>query len=181
MVGAPLVVSERMYYTHAWRRGLVNTSPEEDILAIAMRHTGAFLRDKGQLKNNLPDTSTAFQKFLGALSGAKAAGSSAPIIKRADRAARMFAVFRDLWQEVNTYASRDLSMPCSSLQKKAEAFNSAAGADLVRMEKRSPRGVCFFCRNVCTLESAHSLLKSMKQALADKLLDATKSPVQPGL
>ncbi|MBC1260588.1 hypothetical protein FQK07_04775 [Synechococcus sp. BSF8S] len=180
VVSAPLVESMRMVYQQAWRRGVTPNSPEEDLLAIAMIQTATRLRDKGEQKLNLRQTSTAFQNVLAALSKAKQAGSAAPITRRAERVARMFAVFRDLWQEKNTSASRDLSMPCTLLEAKAEAFNTAAGADLVQVERRSPRGICFFCRNICTLESADALLHSMKQAVADELREATQSPVQSG-
>lgn len=181
VVSAPLAESLRTFYAKAWHRGVTKTSHEEDVLAAAMHHTATQLRDKGEMNINLRDTSTAFQPILAALSAAKGAGSSAPITTRADRVGRMFAVFQDLWGEKNTYASRDLSMPCSRLQAKAEAFNTAAGAVLVQIERRRPRGICFFCRNVCTLESADALLNSMRKALADELWAATKSAVQPGL
>jgi len=181
VVSSPLVETMRLFYAQAWRRGVKKPSPEEDLLATAMVQTATQLRDKAETKLNLRDTTTAFQKIFAALSAAKDAGSSAPITKRAERVARMFTVFRDLWQEKNTSASHDLSMPCSLLQAKAEAFNTAAAADRVQVERKTPRGICFFCRNVCTLESADTLLHQMKQVMADELEDATHSLVQPRL
>jgi len=74
--------------------------------------------------------------------------------------------------------------PAAACRKKAEAFQlSRLALTLVRMEKRSPRGVLFlFCRTVLHPGiSSFPLEKSMKQALADKLLEPPSHPVQPVL
>jgi len=65
-------VRAHVYYTTRVAARLVEYQfLEEDILAIASAHPGAFLRDKGAEKQICPTPALPFRKFLGALSGAK--------------------------------------------------------------------------------------------------------------
>ena len=51
-----------------------------------------------------------------------------------------------------------------------ERFNAAAGEALVKLDRRRPAGICLFCENVCSRESADLLLRVMKASVIERLM-----------
>lgn len=165
----PLDAATPAVFRSLWQRALIHRTFEERNLALAMRTASLRLAGDSREGLNLSSSREAFQPVLEALAAAGQQGPAGGIRERAQRAVAMFAVFEDLWRQKNLHEARDFSMPCHVLQAKLDAFHAAAGSDAVRLQRRRPSGICLFCGNVCTLESADRLLIEMKRATADLL------------
>jgi hypothetical protein len=104
-----------------------------------------------------------------AIGRAEAVAVQPALLARALRGAGMAAALADLWRLRNTLSSRDLTLPCDALERRARQFNEAAESAAVRLQRQRPPGICLFCGNVCTVRSADRLLADMKASLLGAL------------
>jgi hypothetical protein len=150
--------------------------PEEVELTEAMRQLRRQLSAAIQLRD-LPRLLVPLRQ---AAERAEAAAVAPALVAKARRSERMVAVLADLWRIRNALSSRDLSLPCDTLEQKVVLFNQAAGEPAVRLQRQRPLGICLFCGNVCTPESAERLLAGMKQAVIRALREERLSGNGPG-
>jgi hypothetical protein len=162
----------RQAYLPLWPQGRPLLPPEQEALAGAM----AQLRDQLTGAILLRDLPALVEPLRQAALQAEAAAVAPALVARARRSERMVEVLTDLWRIRNALSSRDLSLPCDTLEQKARLFNQVAGEPAVRLQRLRPRGICLFCGNVCTPESADRLLADMKESLIRTLEEA----VEPG-
>lgn len=173
----PLDPALRDAYLKLWEKTAPAVPPEQESLAEAMQTLAHRLalpiqqRELAQLLTPLREASRA----------AEEAGVAPVMVATARRGERMLDVFGDLWQLRNTLSSRDLNLPCDSLEAKAGMFNQVAGSSAVQLQRQQPAGICLFCENVCTLRSADRLLGAMKAAVIEVLREGGEpAGPQPG-
>jgi hypothetical protein len=157
----PLPPELRQAYLPLWRMAKPPVPPEQVELAEAMGQVRRELSAAIQLRD-LPRLLVPLQQ---AARQAEAAAVAPALVARARRSEAMVGVLADLWRIRNALSSRDLSLPCDTLEQKVVLFNEAAGEPAVRLHRQGPVGICLFCGNVCTPQSADRLLADMKQAV----------------
>lgn len=163
----PLSSSLRQAYLPLWRMAEPPAPPEQVELSAAMRQ----LRRQFSAAIQLRDLPRLLWPLQRAAERAEAAAVAPVLVARARRGERMAAVLAQLWRIRNALSARDLSLPCDTLERQVVLFNHAAGEPAVRLHRQGPVGICFFCGNVCTPQSADRLLADMKQAVIQALGD----------
>jgi hypothetical protein len=101
---------------------------------------------------------------------AQAGGVAPTLISPLQQSEQLLQILSDLWTMCTTLFSADLTLPCDRLQSHIERFNAAAGEALVKLDRRRPAGICLFCENVCSRESADLLLRVMKASVIERLM-----------
>jgi hypothetical protein len=170
--GAPLLELEmplspalRQAYLPLWQLAEPPVPPQQVELREAMEQLGRALSAAIHLRD-LPRLLVPLRQAAQQAEGAAVAPA---LVAKARRSDRMVGVLADLWRIRNALSSRDLSLPCDTLEQKVVLFNQAAGEPAVRLHRQGPVGICLFCGNVCTAESADRLLADMKQAVIQSL------------
>ena len=162
----------RQAYLPLWPQARPLPPPEQEALAGAMGQ----LRDQLSGAIHLRDLPPLLEPLRQATQRAEAAAVAPALVAQARRSERMVEVLADLWRIRNALTSRDLSLPCDTLEEKAVLFNQAAAEPVVRLQRQRPPGICLFCANVCTPESADRLLAEMKESLIRALGEGTQRP-----
>ena len=160
---------------------------DDSTLVLEVELAGAIASLRGQLTASIHhwDLPGLLVPLRQAAQRAEAAGVAPALVAQARGGERMAVVLAELWRTRNTLASRDLSLPCDTLQQQVERFNAAAGEPAVRLRRQRRLGICLFCGNVCTSETADRLLADMKAALIaalaqqDQPADPPPAPVTP--
>jgi hypothetical protein len=165
----PLTPELRRAYLPLWPLARPALPPEQEELAEAMRQLSRHL-SVAIHHRDLPGLLVPLSQ---AALRAEAAAAAPTLVATARRSERMAEVLADLWRIRNALSSRDLSLPCDTLERHALLFNQAAGEPAVRLQRQRPPGICLFCANVCTLESADRLLADMKHSLIRVLGEGT--------
>ncbi len=172
----PLPPELRQAYLRLWQMAKPRVPREQVELSEAMGQLRRSLSPAIQLRD-LPGLLVPLRLAVRRAEGAAVAPA---MVVQARRSERMVGVLADLWRIRNDLSSRDLSLPCDTLEQKVVLFNQAAGKPVVRLHRQGPLGICFFCGNVCTPESADRLLADMKQAVIQTLGAEELSEGGPG-
>lgn len=169
----PLTPDLRRAYLPLWSLAKPAQPPEQKELAEAMlqlrRHLSVAIHHRDLPGLLVPLSQAALR--------AEAAAAAPDLVATARRSERLAQVLGELWRIRNDLSSRDLSLPCDTLERHVLLFNQAAGEPAVRLQRQRPPGICLFCANVCTLESADRLLADMKHALI-RVLGEGREPAE---
>lgn len=173
----PLDPGLREAFLPLWEKGTPLVPPEQAQLEQAMQ---AMVRQlSGPIL--LRDLDTLLEPVLEAARRAEAVNVAPAMVASVRHSQPMLEVLGDLWRFRTTFSARDLSLPCDRLQQLADRFNQVAGNAAVQVHRQRPAGICLFCGNVCTTQTADRLLGNMKEAVIRLLAEGSGNEEMGGL
>jgi hypothetical protein len=168
-LAVPLDRALREAYLPLWEKAPPLVAPEQVQLEQAMQTLVRQLSGSIHLR----DIEPLLEPVGEAARRAEAVPIAPALVASVRRTQAMVEVLGELWRFRNTHASRDLNLPCDRLQNLADRFNQAAGSSAVRLYRQRPAGICLFCGNVCTPQTADRLLADMKEAVILTLVEGS--------